>query len=72
MAYVFWKRGFRVREVPIIFMDRRVGKSKMSRKIFIEGFLWVMRTRFRGDPVRNASPPDAATTDVPAKDDRQR
>ncbi|MGO8949458.1 MAG: polyprenol monophosphomannose synthase [Ktedonobacterales bacterium] len=57
MAYVFWKRGFRVREVPIVFMDRRVGKSKMSRKIFIEGFLWVLRTRFRGDPAVNASPP---------------
>jgi dolichol-phosphate mannosyltransferase len=57
MAYVFWKRGFRVREVPIIFMDRRVGKSKMSRKIFIEGFLWVMRTRLSGDPVASGSPP---------------
>jgi dolichol-phosphate mannosyltransferase len=57
MAYVFWKRGFRVREVPIVFMDRRVGKSKMSRKIFIEGFLWVVRTRLVGDPVVNGSPP---------------
>jgi len=57
MAYVFWKRHLRVREVPIIFMDRRVGKSKMSRKIFVEGFLWVMRTRFRGDPAVTASPP---------------
>jgi dolichol-phosphate mannosyltransferase len=57
MAYVFWKRGFRVREVPIVFMDRRVGKSKMSRKIFLEGFLWVMRTRLGGDPVvRSGSP----------------
>jgi len=51
MTYIFWKRGFRVREVPIIFEDRRVGKSKMSRKIFIEAFLWVVRTRFNGDPV---------------------
>ena len=69
MAYLFWKRGYRVREVPIVFMDRRVGKSKMSRKIFIEAFRWVVATRLRGDPalrVRPAStyrapqPPEAA------------
>jgi dolichol-phosphate mannosyltransferase len=54
MAYIFWKRGFRVREVPIIFVDRRVGKSKMSRKIFLEAFRWVMRTRLTGDAVVNA------------------
>lgn len=57
MAYVFWKRKYQVREVPIIFMDRRVGKSKMSRKIFIEGFLWVLRTRFFGDSVVRAASP---------------
>ena len=50
MAYLFWKRGYRVRELPIIFVDRRVGKSKMSRKIFLEAFSWVVRTRFTGDP----------------------
>lgn len=50
LAYIFWKRNYRVREVPIIFVDRRVGKSKMSRKIFVEAFTWVLRTRFRGDP----------------------
>jgi dolichol-phosphate mannosyltransferase len=46
MAYRTLQRGFRVREIPIIFVDRRVGQSKMSRKIFLEGFLFVMRTRF--------------------------
>jgi dolichol-phosphate mannosyltransferase len=49
MAYNFWKSGYRTREVPIVFVDRRVGKSKMSRKIFLEAFLWVVRTRFTGD-----------------------
>jgi dolichol-phosphate mannosyltransferase len=49
MAYNFWKSGFRIRETPIVFEDRRVGKSKMSRAIFIEGFLWVIRARFTGD-----------------------
>jgi dolichol-phosphate mannosyltransferase len=57
MAYVFWKRKYVVREIPIIFKDRRVGKSKMSRKIFIEGFLWVLRTRFFGDSVVKAAAP---------------
>lgn len=57
LAYIFWKRGLRVRETPIIFVDRRVGTSKMSRKIFLEGFLWVLRTRFRGDPVVTAPAP---------------
>ncbi len=46
MAYQTLKRGFRVHETPIIFVDRRVGKSKMSRKIFIEGFVYVLRVRF--------------------------
>jgi len=46
MAYRVSQRGFRIVEIPISFLDRRVGKSKMSRKIFIEGFLWVLRTRF--------------------------
>ncbi len=57
MAYVFWKRGFKVAEVPIVFMDRRIGKSKMSRRIFVEGFLWVLGTRFRGDPAVDTIPP---------------
>jgi dolichol-phosphate mannosyltransferase len=46
LAYQALNHGFRVRETPIIFVDRRVGKSKMSRKIFIEGFVYVLRARF--------------------------
>ena len=45
LAYRVLKKGFRIVEIPITFMDRRVGKSKMSRTIFIEGFLWVLRAR---------------------------
>ncbi|HLZ24073.1 MAG TPA: polyprenol monophosphomannose synthase [Ktedonobacterales bacterium] len=59
MAYIFWKRGYRVREVPIIFVDRRVGKSKMSRRIFLEAFTWVVRTRFAGDVVVSTPVPVA-------------
>ena len=65
MAYIFWKRGYRVREVPIIFEDRRVGKSKMSRKIFIEAFRWVLATRLRGDPAVRAVPPSSPPASGP-------
>jgi dolichol-phosphate mannosyltransferase len=61
MAYHFWKSGFRVRESPIVFEDRRVGKSKMSRTIFVEAFVWVLRTRFTGDKdVRRLPAPSVA------------
>ena len=50
LAYRTYQHGFKIVETPIIFMDRRVGKSKMSRKIFIEGFTWVIRTRFGKQP----------------------
>ena len=51
MAYAMWRGGYRIREVPIQFIDRRVGKSKMSRAIFIEAFRWVLATRLNGSPV---------------------
>ena len=39
------RKGFTVAEVPIIFVDRRQGASKMSRKIFAEavGMVWKLR-----------------------------
>ncbi|HYA99883.1 MAG TPA: polyprenol monophosphomannose synthase [Ktedonobacteraceae bacterium] len=40
------QHGFKLVETPIVFMDRRVGKSKMSRKIVIEGFIYVIKARF--------------------------
>jgi dolichol-phosphate mannosyltransferase len=39
------KKGLRVAEIPIIFVDRRVGHSKMSRKIFVEAVLVVWKLR---------------------------
>jgi dolichol-phosphate mannosyltransferase len=38
--------GFKIVEVPITFMDRRLGVSKMSRAIVIEAFTYVLRARF--------------------------
>jgi dolichol-phosphate mannosyltransferase len=46
MAYRVQKRGFKIVETPIVFMDRRVGKSKMSRAIVFEAFTYVLRARF--------------------------
>ena len=40
--------GFRVTEVPIVFKDRRVGESKMSRSIVAEAALAVPVMRMRG------------------------
>jgi dolichol-phosphate mannosyltransferase len=41
------RRGFRVTEVPIVFVDRRAGKSKMSRQIFAEAVLMVWKLRLQ-------------------------
>ena len=47
MKYTACKLGFRLEEVPIIFRDRKEGKSKMSSGIFGEAFWGVIRLRFR-------------------------
>jgi dolichol-phosphate mannosyltransferase len=41
MSYKTWKKGFRICETPIIFVDRRAGESKMSMKIAREA-AWVV------------------------------
>jgi dolichol-phosphate mannosyltransferase len=46
MAYRVLRAGFTIGEVPIIFPDRRVGQSKMSRRIVIEALINVWRLRF--------------------------
>ncbi|RKH68854.1 polyprenol monophosphomannose synthase [Corallococcus aberystwythensis] len=45
LTYRTLRKGFAVREVPIVFEDRRVGHSKMNKKIFIEalGMVWKLR-----------------------------
>ena len=47
MKYNAWKLGFKITEVPIIFTDRKEGKSKMSSSIFGEAFRGVIALRFR-------------------------
>jgi dolichol-phosphate mannosyltransferase len=46
MTYRAARQGFKIVETPIVFMDRRIGKSKMSRQILIEGFTFVLKARF--------------------------
>ena len=46
MKYRAWKRGLRLVETPIMFVDRRVGQSKMSRAIFLEALVKVWSLRF--------------------------
>jgi dolichol-phosphate mannosyltransferase len=43
--YKAWRKGFRIREIPILFVDRRVGVSKMSRRIVWEAAWMVWRLR---------------------------
>ena len=44
-TYRALKKGLRVVEVPIVFVDRRAGHSKMSRRIFVEAIAEVWRLR---------------------------
>ena len=46
MSYRVWKRGFRLFEIPIIFVDRTEGVSKMSKKIVREAVWMVWRLRW--------------------------
>ena len=48
MSFKAWKKGFRIHEIPIIFMDRRAGISKMSKNIVREAVTMVWRLRFQG------------------------
>ncbi len=47
MAFRMVRAGFAVREVPIHFVDRQVGKSKMSGKVAREALMLVPKLRFR-------------------------
>ena len=47
MKYTAHKLGFKIAEVPVIFINRKEGTSKMSGGIFGEAFWGVIRLRFR-------------------------
>jgi dolichol-phosphate mannosyltransferase len=47
MNFKVWKRGFRIKEIPIIFIDRTVGSSKMNKKIMLEAALMVWKLKIK-------------------------
>jgi dolichol-phosphate mannosyltransferase len=46
MTYRAWKRGFRIAQTPIVFVDRTEGVSKMSKRIVREAIWMVWRLRW--------------------------
>jgi dolichol-phosphate mannosyltransferase len=46
MKFAAWKLGFKIKEVPIIFEDRKFGASKMHKGIVKEGILGVLKLRW--------------------------
>jgi dolichol-phosphate mannosyltransferase len=46
MSFRAWKRGFRIAEIPIVFVDRTEGTSKMSKSIVREAIWMVWRLRW--------------------------
>ena len=48
MTFRAWKKGFRIVEIPIVFVDRTEGSSKMSKRIVREAVWMVWRLRWWG------------------------
>jgi dolichol-phosphate mannosyltransferase len=46
MKFAAWKLGFKIKEVPIVFVDRQIGVSKMSKGILKEGVLGVLKIQW--------------------------
>lgn len=47
MKFKFAKKGFKITETPILFIDRRAGRSKMSRKVVYEAYFMVWKLKFK-------------------------
>ena len=45
MTFRAWLKGYRIKEIPIIFVDRTVGESKMTKKIMLEAAIMIFRLR---------------------------
>jgi dolichol-phosphate mannosyltransferase len=57
LTYRVMMQGFQMVETPIVFMDRRCGKSKMSHAIILEALTYVLQTRLsqQAPPLAHAS-----------------
>jgi dolichol-phosphate mannosyltransferase len=47
MNFKAWRKGFQLKEIPIIFIDRAIGKSKMSKKIVREAAWMVWKLKIK-------------------------
>lgn len=47
LMYLLEKRGYRIKEVPIIFQDRKLGVSKLSRKEILKFFITIFKIKFK-------------------------
>lgn len=47
MKFAAWKLGFTIKEIPIVFIDRQIGLSKMSKGIIKEGVLGVISIQWQ-------------------------
>ena len=67
MKFAAWKLGFKIQEVPITFIDRKLGDSKMNKGIVKEGILGVIKLRWQSlfrnyrNNVKSNSAPDHTT-----------
>lgn len=47
LKYLAFRNGFRIKEIPIIFLDRAIGKSKLNKRIIIESIFNSLLIRFK-------------------------
>lgn len=47
MKFKFYKKGFKITETPILFIDRRAGSSKMSKNVVYEAYFMVWKLKFK-------------------------
>ena len=50
MKFKAWKHGFKLKEIPVIFTDRKYGESKMNSRIINEAVFGVLKMRLKGLP----------------------
>ena len=52
VSFRAWLQGFRIREIPIIFVEREAGHSKFSKKIIYEAIFMVLYLGLKSIPFR--------------------
>lgn len=61
MKYKAFKKGFRIKEIPIVFEDRYLGQSKMNKKIVLEAMYRVLLMRMNDASIRKLLPEAKST-----------